>query len=682
MSDSDDMELFESAEGEGEDIVTPELLEDGEGQDPVLKDLMDKNFLEYASYVIRDRAIPQLEDGLKPVQRRILWSLHRNDDGKFIKVANIVGYTMQFHPHGDASIADALVTLANKRYLIEGQGNFGNIYTGDPAAASRYIECRLTPLAREQIFNKHLTRFIKSYDGRNDEPVILPSKLPLLLMLGADGIAVGLSTKILPHNFIECLRAQVSILKKRSFKVLPDFVTGGVMDASLYDQGRGKVKIRAVIEESGKSNLVIKEIPYGTTTDSLVRSIEDAIRKKKIKIRAINDYTAENVELHLTLVAGQSTEHTIQKLYAFTDCEVSLSSHILSIDNNRPVELTVNEVLRRLTDRLVDILEQELLWEKNRLLDEFHNKTLVQIFIENRIYKAIEECTTYKQVQQAVLDGVNNFRKLLKRDVTLDDVEMLLGVRIKRISRFDIDKNRKDIEDILIALDEVEKHLKKLTDYAISFLQGLIKKYSKEYPRLTKVHEDGFPKIELAQLTASELTIRHDKVGGYLGFEMKEGDELLKCSSLDKIIVVWKDGRYMMMPPPEKMFVDKTVIYVARFDRDKVYAMAYTNKQTTYFKRFTWGGAIQNKEYHLAPEKSRVVLFDAEENELVYVKFAPAPRQRVTQLLLKAEDHPVKGAKARGNQLSMKKIQAISINKPRTWNDSNVDPAAGLLDFE
>lgn len=682
MRNDDEQDLFEEEGAEPEEVSAELVDGEEEENEPVLKDLMDQNFLEYASYVIRDRAIPALEDGLKPVQRRILWSLHKNDDGKFIKVANIVGYTMQFHPHGDASIADALVTLANKRYLIEGQGNYGNIYTGDPAAASRYIECRLTPLAREQIFNKHLTRFVKSYDGRNDEPVLLPSKLPLLLMLGADGIAVGLSTKILPHNFIELLRAQVSILKKRSFRILPDFLTGGVMDASGYDYGRGKVKVRAVIEDTGKNTLVIKEIPYATTTESLVKSIEDAIRKKKIKIKAIHDYTAEKVELHLSMVAGQDAEQTIQKLYAFTDCEISLSSNVLSIEGERPVELTVNDVLRRLTDRLVDILEQELLWEKNRLLDEFHHKTLVQIFIENRIYKDIEECKTYDAVQKAVLDGVNKFRKMLKRDVTKDDVEMLLAVRIKRISRFDINKNRKDIEDILTDLKEVEKNLKDLVNYSVKYLQALIKKYSKEYPRLTKVEEDGFKKVEIRQLTSSELSIAYDKKGGYLGTGVKGGDEMLKCSSLDKIIVVWKDGRYMMMPPPDKMFVDKNVIYVGRFDREQAFVAAYTAKQTTFFKRFAFGGAIQNKEYRLAPEKSRVILFEVGDPGQIYVKFAPAPRQRVNQLLLKTKDHPVKGAKAKGNQLSMKKIATISVNKPRSWNDSNVDPNAALLDFD
>jgi len=664
------------------DVDVEESTWEGEEEEPVLKDLVDSNFLEYAAYVIKDRAIPSLEDGLKPVQRRIMWSLRRNDDGKFIKVANIVGYTMQFHPHGDASIADALVTLVNKRYLIEGQGNYGNLHTGDPAAASRYIECRLTPLAREQLFNKHLTKFIPSYDGRNEEPVLYPSKIPLLLMLGAEGIAVGLSTKILPHNFGELLQAQMEILKGRSpKKLLPDFITGGVMDASDYDMGRGKVKVRAVIEKDGK-DLVVRELPYNTTTEQLIKTIEDAIRKKKLKIRSIQDYTAEKVELQLKLVAGQDPDETIQKLYAFTDCEISVNSMIMCIEDNRPVELTVNDVLRKLSDRLLVTLEQELEWEKNRLLDEFHNKTLVQIFIENRIYKDIEECKTYDAVQKAVLDGVNKFRKLLKRDVVMDDVEMLLGVRIKRISRFDMDKNRKDLEDILNALALVEKNLNRIVDYAVDYLKNLKKKYAKEYPRLTQIHEDGFKKIEVRKLTASELKIRYDKKGGYLGHAVREGNELLQCSSLDKVIVVWRDGRYQLITPPEKQFMGKDIEYVGVYDRDKEFLMCYTNNQVSYIKRFTFGGCIQNKDYTLCPKgKNKVILFEEAEAEQVFVKFAPMKNQRVHQQLLTVSDYQVKGAKAKGNQITMKKVNNISSKKPRNWDDeSDLDPNA-VLDF-
>jgi topoisomerase-4 subunit A len=650
-----------------------------EGNDG-LKDLIDFNFLEYASYVIRDRAIPHINDGLKPVQRRIMWSLRENDDGKFIKVANIVGYSMQYHPHGDASIADALVNLTNRRYLIEGQGNFGNILTGDPAAASRYIECRLTELARTQLFNKNLTEFIPSYDGRKQEPVTLPAKIPLLLMLGAEGIAVGLSTKILPHNFGELIKAQIAILKKRSFKVLPDFLQGGIMDAQEYDKGRGKIKLRAKIKRKDANKLIIHEIPYGTTTESLIKSIEDATRKKKIKIKSISDYTAEHVEIHVTLAQGETQDKVEQAMYAFTDCEVSISSNLLVIKDNRPQEMTVDEVLRYNTDRLVYILEQELLFEKNRLLDEFHNKTLVQIFVENRIYRDIEKCKSYAKVQQAVLDGVNKFRKMLKRDVTLDDVEMLLAVRIKRISQFDIDKNRKDIDDILIALDEVEKNLGRLTDYTVKYLQDLHKKYAKEFPRRTQTGEE-FEEIEVRELTASELAITYDPESGYLGYDVKKGDELMKCSSLDKLLVAYGDGCYKLVGAPDKLYVGDTLHFAALFDRDRPMIMVYASGPTTYIKRFKFGGTIMNREYRLCPEKSAVSILDGDNPEHLYVKFKPAKNQKVHQMVVDVHKYAIKGAKTKGNQLTVKKIAKIATKPPRGWKDSNISPDAQLMDF-
>src|SRR6266576_1895343 len=355
---------------------------------------VDTNFLQYASYVIRDRAIPNLADGLKPVQRRILWSLHRNDDGRFIKVANIVGDCMKYHPHGDASIGDALVVLVNKRYLIEGQGNYGNIYTGDPPAAPRYIECRLTELARNELFNDELTEFVPSYDGRNKEPVTFPSKLPLLLMLGTEGIAVGLSCKILPHNFPELIEAQIAILKKQSFKLLPDFPTGGLMDARDYKDGAGGIKVRAKIKAKDDSTVIIKEIPPTTTTDSLIASIEDAARKGKIKVKSVNDFTSEEVEIEIKAPGGVSAEQLVDALYAFTDCEVTIASRITVIRHSRPVEMTVSEVLRENTAQLVELMKHELELKERQLQEEIHARTLERIFIEERIYKNIEKCKT------------------------------------------------------------------------------------------------------------------------------------------------------------------------------------------------------------------------------------------------------------------------------------------------
>src|SRR6266705_549839 len=411
-------------------VPAPHLFEPGKIELPFHR-RVDRSFLDYASYVIRDRAIPNLADGLKPVHRRILWALHEKDDGRFIKVANIVGHAMQYHPHGDASIGDALVVLANKRYLIEGQGNFGNIMTGDPPAAPRYIECRLTELARNELFNDEITDFVPSYDGRNKEPVTLPSKLPLLLMLGTEGIAVGLSSRILPHNFPELVEAQIAILKKQPFKCLPDFQTGGLMDAREYKDGTGEVKVRAKIKIKDDSTVLIKEIPPSTTTDSLMGSIEDASRKGKIKVKSVNDFTSEDVEIEVKAPSGVSAEQLVDALYAFTDCEVTIASRIIVIRNNRPVELVVSEVLRENTAQLVETLKRELELRESKLQDELHFRALERIFIQERIYKKIEQCKTNQAVLSAVEDGFKPFRKELARDLAAADVERLLQVRIR-----------------------------------------------------------------------------------------------------------------------------------------------------------------------------------------------------------------------------------------------------------
>ena len=459
--------------GNGAEHVVAEAFEvhehrpfDPKKVNPGLHTRVDRGFLDYASYVIRDRAIPNLADGLKPVQRRILWALHEKDDGRFIKVANVVGHTMQYHPHGDASIGDALVVLANKRYLIEGQGNFGNIYTGDPAAAPRYIECRLTDLARTELFNDEITEFVPSYDGRNKEPVTLPSKLPVTLMLGTEGIAVGLSARILPHNFPELLEAQIAILKKQPFKCLPDFPTGGLMDARDYQDGKGSVKVRARVKAKDESTVVITEIPPTTTTDALLASIEDATRKGKLKVKSINDFTSESVEIEIKCPSGVDAEKMVDALYAFTDCEVSIASRIVIIKDNRPVELTVSEVLRENTDQLVAIIKRELELREQKLLDELHYRTLERIFIEERIYKKIEQCKTNEAVVAAVYEGFKPFKKELIRDIVDADVERLLQVRIRRISLFDINKHREEMEKTKDDLEETRKHLKNLTKYA------------------------------------------------------------------------------------------------------------------------------------------------------------------------------------------------------------------------
>ena len=643
-----------------------------------LRSMMDRNFLEYASYVICDRAIPTMEDGLKPVQRRILWSLHENDDGRFTKVANIVGHCMQYHPHGDASIADALVNLANKRYLIEGQGNFGNPLTGDAAAASRYIECRLTELARKEIFNDPLTPFVPNYDGRKKEPVTLPSKLPLLLMMGAEGIAVGMSTKVLSHNFIELLEAQIAILRKKPFAVLPDFFQGGMMDASEYDDGNGKIRLRARIRKCETARLVITEVPFGTTTESLINSIEDAVRKKKVPIRAINDFTAEKVEIELLLSPGTAPDKAIKALYAFTACENSVSVRAVVIRQNRPVDSTVSAILRENTAQCVDVIHRELELKKRNLLDALHQKTLVQIFIENRLYKRIEECKTAEAVQTAILEGFEPFKARLLRAITAEDIEMLLSVRIRRISLFDINRSRQEIEGILAELAEVEKHLAKLVPYVIRYLRDLIKTYGARYPRRTEV--TTFGSIEVRELTARELKIGFDAERGYVGHGVG-GEALFECSSYDKLVVFSKDGRYWVMPPPERQFVDGGMMLCGKVDRDKIYTLVYSDDGSgfSYLKRFSIGGFILDKEYRCAPEGSTVLLLQEGTPDTLYAKYKPSKGQRIHQQAFAPADIAVKGARARGNQMTAKRIASLATARPRWWNEDEETPRGHLI---
>ncbi|NLG35089.1 MAG: DNA topoisomerase IV subunit A [Lentisphaerae bacterium] len=646
--------------------------------DGPLHRLMDSNFLEYASYVIRDRAIPEIEDGLKPVQRRILYSLNQNDDGRFIKVANIVGYTMQFHPHGDASIGDALVTLVNRGYLIEGQGNFGNIHTGDPAAAARYIECRLTDLAATQLFNDDLTEFIPSYDGRKKEPVVLPAKLPLLLMLGAEGIAVGLSTRILPHNFGELLQAQVAILQKKPFTLLPDFPQGALMDAREYDEGRGKVRLRAVIDQKDEATLVIRELPYGVTTESLINSIEDAAKKGKIKTKAIRDYTAGKVEIEIALAPGTGIPQTIQSLYAFTQCEVSASLRPIVIREQRPVELSVHDILRHNTRRLVDLLRKELQIERKKIDEALQAASLVRLFILHRIYKRIEECRTSAAVKQAILDGLAPFRDQLRRDITGADLDMLLAIPIRRISLYDLNKSRKEEDDLLADFAAVEKHLTDVTGYTVRYLKNLYRDYADLHPRRTRV--ESFDTIEMRELTAKEHNLSLDREKGYLGYGDIGGDPLFPCSSYDKLILVWDDCRYRVIPPPEKLFVDQNLIYAAIYNRDRVMTLVYESDRITHMKRFTFGGVIQNKDYTCAPEgaPAKALFFADDQPATLYVKYAPRKGQQIHQQEFEPKKVAVRTPKTRGIQMTTKKVTAITTQKPRNW-EAKAGPKGALL---
>jgi topoisomerase-4 subunit A len=689
-----------AANGNGADHVIAETVEttivhkpfDPKKLEAGLHTRVDRGFLDYASYVIRDRAIPNLADGLKPVQRRILWALHEKDDGRFIKVANVVGHTMQYHPHGDASIGDALVVLANKRYLIEGQGNFGNIFTGDPAAASRYIECRLTELARTEVFNDSITDFIPSYDGRNKEPVTLPCKLPLNLMLGAEGIAVGLSARILPHNFPELLEAQIAILKKQPFKCLPDFATGGLMDARDYQDGKGSVKVRARIKTRDESTVVITEIPPTTTTDSLIASIEDAVQKGKLKVKSINDFTSENVEIEIKCPAGVDAEKLVDALYAFTDCEVSIASRIVVIKdfsgtgvspvrskldthglearatNYRPVELTVSEILRENTEQLVAILKRELELREKQLLDELHYRTLERIFIEERIYKLIEKCKTNEAVFASVYEGFKPFKKELVREMIDADVEKLLQVRIRRISLFDISKHREEMEKTKTELDATRKNLKSLTKYVIGHLEALLEKYGPQFPRLTTKsarHEE----VDVKAVAFKSFKVAYDRASGYVGYKVSGEEFKLECTKFDKILLVFKDGTYKVSELPEKLFVGPELFYCGLPDREKIFTCAYTDRKASYLKRFKFGGTILNKAYLCIPDKSRILFFAEETPKVLYVRYKPAPHQKINQQTCDPSKIEIKSPKTRGRQISIKDISSVTADPTRGWDE-------------
>ncbi len=627
---------------------------------------VDRSFLDYASYVIRDRAIPHIADGLKPVQRRILWALHEKDDGRFIKVANVVGHAMQYHPHGDASIGDALVVIANKRYLIDRQGNYGNVFTGDPAAAPRYIECRLSELAREELFNDEITEFVPSYDGRNKEPVTLPSKLPLLLMLGTEGIAVGMSSRILPHNFPELLEAQIAILKQQPFKCLPDFQTGGLMDARGYKDGAGDIKVRAKIKVKDESTVLIKEIPPTTTTESLMASIEDASRKGKLKVKSVNDFTSEEVEIEIKAPSGVSAEQLVDALYAFTDCEVTIASRLIVIKDNRPVEMTVSEVLRENTEQLVHVLQRELELRESKLQEELHFRTLERIFIEERLYKKIEQCKSNEAVLAAVYEGFKPFRKELVRDITDADVDRLLTVRIRRISLFDINKHREEMEKVKTDLAETRKNLKNLTKFVISHLEALLAKYGPVYPRQTK--SSRYDEVDAKEVAFKAFKVAYDRESGYIGHKVSGEEFKVDCTKFDKLLLVFRDGHYQVVELPEKLFIGPDLVFCGLPERERVFTCAYTNREATFLKRFTFGGTILKKLYHCIPPKSKVLFFEVDTPAEIFIKYKPAPYQKINQQTCNPTEVEIKGPKTRGRQISIKDVSSINSKPPRGWD--------------
>ncbi len=629
--------------------------------------LMRQNFLEYASYVIIDRAIPDLRDGCKPVQRRILTTLFDADDGRFHKVANIIGETMKLHPHGDASIGDALVVLANKRYFIERQGNFGSVLTGHPAAAPRYIECRLTPLARETLFNKKLTEYRPSYDGRKDEPVFLPVKLPVLLMLGTEGIAVGMATRILPHNFIELLEAQIRLLKKEEIGLFPDFPQGGLMDPAEYEDGLGKVRVRARLEVSkDKKTITVREIAYSTTTESLINSIESAAQKGKLKVSSIEDRTAEDVEIVCHLPRGIYADEVEPQLYAYTQCEVSLSSNMVAISGDRPVELTVTGALAQLTRRLRAQIKAELELELKELEDKQHFLTLEQIFIENRVYKRIETANTAQRVRREVYEGMEAYRLFFIREMTDEDVERLLAIHIRRISVYDINKSRRQIDDIVRAIKGCKKKLRALTKTTISYLEGLLEKYGKLYPRRTEIA--AFDVVNKQEVARQTIKLTYDPDSGFFGSAVKGSKHQMTVSEYDKILVVSRDGTYRIIDPPEKFFAGKRALAIERFDKDEGVVLTYVYRdpaKVAWAKKIHIKGFIKDKEYELIKDRKGKVqrLFVGETEFLVYMRFVPMKRQRKHDDWFNLGNLDFCGLASRGSKMAAKPVQRFKFHK-------------------
>ena len=655
------------------------------GNDAYLRAMVDKNFLEYASYVIKDRAIPDVDDGLKPVQRRILWALKEIDDGRTHKAANVIGNVMHYHPHGDASIGDALVVLANKEYYIVKQGNYGNPITGSPAAASRYIECGLSKLGREVLFNDDLTEFVDSYDGRSKEPVVLPVKIPSLLMLGSDGIAVGMATTILPHNFCELIQAQISILKNEPFAVYPDFRLGGLMDVSEYDDGNGKIILRAKIELDEKhKKLIIREIPAVCTSESLIASIEKAADKNKIKISSVKDYSSDEAEIEIIPTRGYDLEKTRQALYMYTDCSKSVSVNLTVIREGRPCVMTVSDVLRRNTDKLLYYLKRELEIALDRQAELFHAKTLAQIFFENRIYKRIEECETHELAIAEVHTGVAPFREMLRRDVTDEDVEKLLALPVRRIARFDIEKNQRELAEILEEMKQLRKKLAHLTDYAIDYLTALLEKYGPDFPRHTEI--EHLEKIDRSAAALNNIKIGWDRKNGYIGTAVKSDDTVV-CNEFDRLLCTRKDGTYKVIAlPGDKAFIDKLYDF-RRYDAETVFGIIYREIKTGkyYGKRTSIGGYIMDKEYQLCPEGCKLELMTPRA-DAVYILTESTVKGKNTTREINLMEFPLRSAKARGALVGSKNFVKVTHNRYLTEEElarfNGADTAAEVSEEE
>lgn len=658
-------------------------------ENDAVKDMYQNWFLDYASYVILDRAVPHINDGLKPVQRRILHSMRELEDGRFNKVANVIGNTMKYHPHGDASIGDAMVQLGQKDLLIDTQGNWGDPVTGDSAAAPRYIEGRLSKFALEVAFNPKTTEWKLSYDGRNREPVTLPMKFPLLLAQGVEGIAVGLSTKILPHNFIELIKASIDYLRGRKINLLPDFPTGGIADVSKYNEGMrgGKVRVRARIEERDSKTLVITEIPYGTTTESLMESIVNANEKGKIKIRKVEDLSAKNVEIVIHLAAGVSPDKTIDALYAFTDCEYGLSPNVCVIRDDKPQFLTVNDILKANTDQTVQLLKLELEISLKELMEKLFFASLEKIFIENRIYRKIEVAETFEEVISIIEKGLKPFTKDFYRDITRDDILKLAELRIKRISKYDSFQADELIKRLEKDIKQVRYNLKNLIEYAVEYFNEIQKKYGKGRERKTELRE--FEAVQVTAVVAKNAKLYFNRKDGFAGMALRNDEFIADCSDIDDIIVFNEDGTMKVFKITDKTFVGKDVAHIAVFkknDERTTYNMIYRDgdKGATYMKRFNVTGVTRDKVYDLTRgnKGSKMFYFTANPNgeaEVVEVILKPKLGLRKERFDINFAELEIKGRSAQGNlvtkydvkQVKLKKRGVSTLGGEKRWFDKN-----------
>lgn len=693
------------------EIAGTEMNGNGDGNAHIItiSNMYEDYFLDYASYVILERAVPGIEDGLKPVQRRILHAMNEKDDGRYHKVANIIGNTMQYHPHGDAAIGDALVNLGQKDLLIDPQGNWGDFRTGDSAAASRYIEARLTKFAQTVAFNPQTTKWQLSYDGRKKEPVNLPMKFPLVLAQGTDGIAVGLSTKVLPHNFIELCKASIDILKDKRVKIYPDFQTGGSIDVSEYNGGKrgGKVKVRAAIEKADKNILLIKDLPYGVTTSSLIDSIQKAVEKGKIKIKKIDDNTAEHVEIAIELATGVSPDVAIDALYAFSNCEVSISPNCCIIVDNKPVFTKVEDLLKICTENTKDLLRQELEIRKQELEEKWLFSSLEKIFIENRIYHEIEECESWEEVMETIYREMRKFvatpsdpakkgdsRVSLFRDLTDDDITRLTEIRIKRISKYNSFKADELIAKIIEELEQVKFNLANLVDYSIAYYQMLLDKFGKGRERKTVI--TSFESIQAAQVVANNAKLYVDRKEGFIGTGLKKDEFVCDCSDIDDIIVFRKDGKFLVSRIADKTFVGKDIIHIdvwKKGDDRTTYNLIYLDGKSgrAMAKRFNVTAITRDKEYDLTKgdPKSKILYFSANPNgeaELVTITLSQSCSARIKIFDYGFSDLEIKGRGAGGNivtkypvkKVVLKEAGQSTIGALKIW----MDEVSGRLNTE